>query len=122
MKNSAFFYGIALVAALLGAGAAHSQQATEVYIPIGESPGVSNVNSIMGTIENVDYSERSMQVRDRTGTRAVTMDDKTRYYVDSTVEKRSNRYGSLSDCQVGYYVEIKLRADGKVDWVKIKAT
>ncbi len=44
---------LATLAVLLLAGTAHAQQATEIYIPIGKSPGLSGKTTVIGTIENV---------------------------------------------------------------------
>lgn len=96
----------------------YGQQATERYIPIGSSPGVSGTDSVIGTISAVDYETRSMQIDGADGTVTVTMDDATRYYVDLTGAGRSNRTGSLRSCEAGQRVEVRLRADGKVDWIK----
>ncbi len=109
-----------LGALLLPFAFALAQQATEIFIPIGESPGVSDGESILGTIQRVDYESRSMDVRGRDGTLTVQMDDRTRYYIDLTRAGQRNRYGSLADCDLGHYVEIRLRDDGKVDWIKIR--
>ena len=72
-------------------------------------------------IVRVDLPRRTVEVRTRGGSRSVTMDSRTRYYLDRTKRKRSNQVGSYEDCEVGRTVEVKLRADGKADWVKIQA-
>ena len=101
-------------------GAVHAQQATEVYIPIGQSPGISDGDSFRGEIRRVSYSTRTMEVRGDDETLTVTMDDKTIYYLDRSKRLRTNEIGDMEDCKVGRDVEIKLAASGKVEWIKIE--
>lgn len=110
---------LTLAAILTAVSPSLAQQATERYIPIGESPGVSGTQSVIGTISAVDYDTRSMTIDGPDGTVSVTMDDQTRYYVDSSRAKRSNRSTGLSSCQSGMRVEVYVGDDGKAVWVKI---
>ena len=49
------FTGIGLVVALLcGVSHVHGQKATERYIPIGQSPGLSGKYTYIGSIECID--------------------------------------------------------------------
>ena len=100
---------------------AHAQMATERYIPIGKSPGVTDQDVIVGTITDVDYEARSVQVRSPKGLKTFTMAASTRYYLDRTKKRRSNQSGTISDCRVGRKVEIKYADDASADWVKIEA-
>lgn len=100
--------------------AAHAQQATERYIPIGESPGVSASRSIIGTIAEVDPAAYEMTVRGRDELKTVKMTGATRYYLDRTKYKRSNQTTNLGYCKVGQRVEVKLNERGIADWVKIE--
>jgi hypothetical protein len=102
-------------------GSVYSQQSTERYIPIGESPGVVDEETVVGEINDVDYETRSMQVRDSEGLKTVRMIASTRYYLDRTHYKRSNQSATVQDCRVGRKVEVKFYADGTVDWVKIES-
>ena len=110
--------GVLLLGVTLGANA---QQSTEQYIPIGESPGVSDEQMVKGTISAVDYDARTVQVRMTTGTQTVKMVGSTRYYLDRTKHKRTNLSAKIEDCRVGRKVEVKVDADSTVDWIKIEA-
>ena len=99
---------------------AHAQMATERYIPIGKSPGVADQEVVVGTITEVDYETRSVQVRSPKGLKTLTMSASTRYYLDRTKGKRSNKSATITDCRVGRKVEIKYDADASADWVKIE--
>lgn len=112
-------FGIVLTAGLLCMNPASAQQATEVYIPIGESPGVSATKSVNGKITSVDYMTRSLKMSTSAGSRTVRMDDDSLYYLDRSKRREKNTMGSLEDCKVGRAVEVKLNADGQVEWIKI---
>lgn len=110
-----------LAVLMLATAVAHAQQATERYIPIGKSPGVSSEESFIGTITDIDYTIHKMEVRGAEGRITVTPAESTRYYLDRTKRKRSNQTATFRDCEVGVKVEIKIKADGSVDWIKIES-
>lgn len=109
-----------LLAGTFAAAAAFGQKATEQYIPIGESPGVSGTESIIGTIAGLDHDRYRMAVRDGDELRTVEMTPSTRYYLDRTGRKASNRLIGFDACEAGQRVEIKLNDDGTADWVKVE--
>lgn len=111
--------GIVLAASILGLSSVHAQQATEVYIPIGESPGVSAATSVTGTITSVDYAALSIDIRTSAGSKTARMDDKTWYYLDRSKRRTKSVTGSMEDCKVGRSVEVRFAADGQVEWIKI---
>lgn len=99
--------------------AAHSQKTTEIYIPIGYSPGVSASTSLQGEISRMDYESRRIELVDRSGTQVVHMSDATLYYLDRSKYGKKNSLGSIRDCQVGQQVEIYVMSNGDVQWIKI---
>jgi hypothetical protein len=56
--------GLVAIGVLLlgGTPTAYGQKATEIFIPIGQSPGVSNKTSIVGTIETIDARAQTIVV------------------------------------------------------------
>jgi len=106
---------------MLVTGTAHGQQATERYIPIGKSPGVSSDESFIGTITDIDYAIHRMEVTGPEGRISVNPAESTRYYLDRTKRKMTNQTATFQDCEVGLKVEIKVKADGSVDWIKIES-
>lgn len=110
-----------LALALFAATAASAQRATEVYIPIGESPGVSDSDSVLGTIESVEYERHRMTVVVDGETRVVALTPDTRYYLDRSDSKERNVAGTVEDCRAGRRIEAWLDADGEAIWVKIDA-
>ena len=98
---------------------AAAQQATEVYIPIGQSPGISVNKSVIGSISNVEYQRYRMTISADDKKTIVTMTPKTRYYVDKNNVKQRNETGSIDDCEVGRRAEAYIDKDGNAVWVKI---
>ena len=101
---------------------ADAQRATEQYIPIGESPGISGVRSYIGAITAVDPQRRTFTVQDTTGPRTIKVGEGTRIWRDRSAERLSNEAGDLSDLRVGRRVEVKYvddQARDTADWIKV---
>lgn len=98
----------------------HSQQATEVYIPIGKSPGVSVTSSLHGKISGLDYETRSIRLVDRGSVKSVQVNDATRYYLDRSKYEKTSEMGTMHDCKVGRMIEVNVTDDGDVKWIKIE--
>jgi hypothetical protein len=115
------------VLALLGLGLcwlapAAAQQATERYVPIGRSPGVSGVSTLMGTVQAVDVGAGTLTLQVAAGSRRVTVSDATRIWLDRSGVGETSQIARLADCHPGADVEVKLAADGhSADWIKIRA-
>jgi hypothetical protein len=115
------FLGIGLIMALLCMSYAHGQKATERYIPIGQSPGVSSKHTYIGVIEAVDPQQRTVTAAGHT----VKITDKTHIWLDRSLQKLSNETGSFADLQKGRKVEIKYTNSAQpqiAQWVKVQAT
>ena len=112
--------GLTMLLSLLCA-AASAQRATEVYITIGESPGVAGSESVVGTITHVEYGEDRMTVSTRGGERTVTITPKTRYYIDRSSEQERSVTGSFEDCREGRRIEAYVDDGGDAVWIKIDA-
>lgn len=107
---------------LIVGNTALSQQATEVYIPIGKSPGVSGRDSVIGSISSVDHERYRMTISVAGEMRIVKMSKATRYYVDKTRTRKQNKTSSFEDCEVGQRIEAYVDDDGNAVWVKIEAS
>jgi len=115
-----------LAALLAGAGTPSlAQKATEIYIPLGQSPGLSGKHTLMGPIESIDVSDRSMNVAGPGGTPVkVRPGPQAQVWLDYSRLKQSNRKGSYTDYRKGLMVEVKFhdndRQAGVVEWVKVQ--
>ena len=97
---------------------AFSHPATERYIPIGESPGVSNVKSYVGSIRLVRTTASGFTMSVADSEELIEVTEETKIYLD-TGPGKSNRMGTEEDCQVGRKIEVYLHDDGTAYWVKI---
>jgi hypothetical protein len=117
---------VALAAVWLSSAAHVSgQEATEIFIPLGQSPGVSNKSSVIGPIDSVDEKSRSMTVAGPSGRLTVEITDRTRIWRDRSLLKLGNQTGTFADLRKGRKVEVKLEpGEGKraVEWIKVQIT
>jgi hypothetical protein len=110
---------------LAGTPSAHGQKATEIFIPIGESPGLSNKISIIGTIETVDARAQTIVVAGPSGSWSATITDRTKIWLDRSKLRLSNQKGTFKDLQKGLLAEVKYEAaerrnKGPADWIKVQ--
>lgn len=116
---------------LATASAAHAQKATEIYIPIGRSPGLSGKVTVTGFIATVDDHTMVMSVKGADGGWRAVVTDRSKIYIDRSAQRRPNRYGTMDDCRPGHFCEIKyvsgdaaaLRRRGEpreIEWIKIR--
>lgn len=112
-----------MVVALGGAPHVYGQEATEIFIPIGQSPGVSGKLSVIGTLESVDAEKRMVTISSPSGARTVAFTERTPIWLDRSVQKQPNRSGAIADLQQGRKVEIKLRKTEPkpvAEWIKVQ--
>ena len=119
---------LATAAALcLAVSGAQAQRETEMFVPIGQSPGLSGKHTLLGTVMAIDSAQRSLTVKDAAGAEVrVQTIDITRQWLDRSTLSQPNRKANAADYRVGMTVEVKLRnndrALGMAEWVKLKAT
>ena len=118
--------GIALVVALFcDASLAHGQKATEGFIPIGQSPGISGRLSTQGTIVSVEPEQRRVAIEGPTGRVSVRLEDSTRIWIDRHDQGQAALAGSFDDLCEGCTAEVKY-ADPETrevaEWVKVRPT
>ena len=110
---------ITVTALRLIAGAlVYSHPATERYIPIGESPGVSNVKSYVGAIRSIRTTASGFTMSVEDSDKLIEVTEDTKIYLD-TGSAKTNSIGAAEDCKVGRRVEVYLHEDGTAYWVKI---
>jgi len=112
-----------VVVALGGTLEASGQQATEMFIPIGQSPGLSNKESVIGTLESVDPGKRMVTISSPSGAQTVGITDRTMIWLDRSEQKQPNQNGVINDLQKGRKVEVKVRkgeAKAVAEWIKVQ--
>jgi len=118
------YLGLAIVVVALGSTLdAFGQEATEIFIPIGQSPGLSNKSSLIGTLESVDPGKGMVTVSSPSGARTVGITDRTLIWLDRSPQKLPNQNGAISDLRQGRKVEVKLRkgeSKAVAEWIKVQ--
>jgi hypothetical protein len=124
-----FVIGVVAVGVLLlgGMPPAHGQKATEMFIPIGQSPGLSDKASIIGTIETIDARAQTIEVAGPSESWSATITDRTKIWLDKSKLRLSNQKGKFTDLRKGLLTEVKYEtAEGKgkgpADWIKVQIT
>lgn len=111
---------LALLAAPL---IARAQKATEQFIPIGQSPGLSGKATVIGTVEAIDAAARTMTVNAGATSYRCALTDRTRIWIDRSAQRLSATTGRLADLQKGRRVEVKFTDATRktAEWVKVEA-
>lgn len=116
-----------LLLSLFVASAALGQRATELYIPIGESPGVSGAATVIGEIAAMDRDSSTMTVKSEGTTFEVEIVATTKIYIDRSRQEKRSTLGELSDCQQGLVTEVKRKSgeEGQgstfeAEWIKVR--
>jgi len=117
---------LAIVIVLLGGALeASGQQATEMFIPIGQSPGLSGKGSLIGTLESVDPGKRMVTISSSLGAQTVGITDRTLIWLDRSQQRQPNQNGAINDLQKGRKVEVKLRKGepkAVAEWIKVQVS
>jgi hypothetical protein len=102
---------------------ASAEKETELYIPIGQSPGLSGKYAAAGRIEQVNYSKNTLTMSSGSGTYTVKVSERTMIYLDRSKMGRSNLYGSFADCKKGMMLEVRFEKDERgrpAEWIKLE--
>lgn len=112
-----------------GIPSAHGQKATEMFIPIGQSPGLSNTISVIGTIETIDPRGQTIAITGPSGSWSAMITSRTKIWLDKSKLRLPNQKGSFADLQKGLLVEVKYedpegrgKAKAAADWIKVQIT
>ena len=112
-----------------GMPSAHGQKATEMFIPIGQSPGLSNTISVIGTIETIDPRGHTIAITGPSGSWSATITNRTKIWLDKSKLRLPNQKGTFADLQKGLLVEVKYedpegrgKAKAAADWIKVQIT
>ena len=114
----------AILIALYVAVPAGAHMATERFIPIGQSPGVSHILTEVGKIDAVDAARKSITVVTPSGTLVIGIRKDSIIWLDRTKLKQSNLVGGFADLKSGSTIEVKFVDRNRkkfADWVKIEA-
>lgn len=114
--------GFLCVLWLAAAMPARGQQATERFVPIGQSPGQSGKTTSIGTVQSVDMQTRSVTVAAEGRVISLTWTDRTRIWLDRSRQQMGAIKGMASDIQVGRRVEVQpdKKDAAQAEWIKVE--
>ena len=101
----------------------HAQKETEVFIPIGKSPGVSGKYSMICKVEMVKTKDSVMTINQESGVMNLNLTEQTKVYLDKSKLKLQNTKGTLADIKPGRTMEVKYvdnKPNNPVDWIKVQ--
>jgi hypothetical protein len=100
----------------------YGQKATEQFIPLGKSPGLSGKLTWIGTVEQVDEQNKTVTVKADSAYKAIKVSDQTRIWLDRSKARLSNIKGGFADLKNGRKVEVKYLKDRETEaeWIKIE--
>lgn len=105
--------------------AAWAQKSNEIFIPIGQSPGLSRTVTLIARVLSADPAAATLTVAGTEGS-AVTVSTtaKTHIWLDRSLTQQRNRVGTLADCRRDLRVEIKFRDNDAraavAEWIKVQ--
>ena len=111
------------IALLTGLSAAWAQKATERFIPIGQSPGLSGEYTKIGSIESVSVQEQTVMMSDPSGGYSVRMAEDTQIWLDKSKLGATNEVGTVSDLMAGRRIEVKYKdndPNAAAEWIKVE--
>ena len=103
--------------------AVQAEKATELFIPMEKSPGLSGEYTVMGKVEQVNPGAQSITMSGPSGSYTVKITERTFIYLDRSKTQLSNSYGTLADCEVGDLVEVKFVDNSRnkpIEWIKVQ--
>ncbi len=124
-----FLIGVVAIGVLLWGGTpyAHGQKATEMFVPLGQSPGLSGKVTIIGSIETISARNRTIVVTGSAGSWSVQVTKRTQIWLDRSKLRLSNQNGTFADLHKGRLVEVKYegskrKSKGPAEWIKVEIT
>ena len=112
-----------LLVALAVLPTSKAQQTTEMFIPIGMSPGVSNKVSFLGEVSAADRTAKSVSIRVDGSSKTFSIAPSTRIWLDRSKAGKPNIDGSFDDLETGRRIEIRYDPEDPAvaGWIKIEA-
>lgn len=109
---------------------ANAHKATEIFIPIGQSPGLSDKYTVIGKIDAIRVHDQTITLMDSKGSHVFKVTERTNIWLDRSQLKWTNRKGAFEDLQTGRLVEVKYEhskqghadaAERIAEWIKVQA-
>lgn len=108
---------------LAAASDAMAQKSTEVYIPLGQSPGASGVSTVRGRVERISDVDSTIALQLEGRRMFFKVAANTAIYLDKSKIGLTNTEGIFADIKPGLMIEAKFPdndKDGFAEWVKVQ--
>ncbi|MEW6510669.1 MAG: hypothetical protein AB1428_06875 [Bacteroidota bacterium] len=107
------------------AGSVSAQKMTEMYIPIGHSPGLSGKFTTLGKVTSVNVPAKMVTCTYGADSIEIKVTPRTIIWLDKSGIKQPNQIGTFADCSIGRTIEVKYvnnaRSDGgEAEWIKVQ--
>ena len=99
---------------------AAAHQETELYIPIGQSPGISHVKTQIGRIQSLSAAGNGMTILVDGRPVYVAFGEAAKIYLQYAEPGQRNRLGTYADCQADRTAEVYVGDDGRLRWIKVR--
>jgi len=101
----------------------YGQKATEIFIPVGQSPGLSGKHTSLGKITAIDVPNRTITVADSSGSYTVKITGRTQIWLDKSKLRSTNQKGAFTDLRKDLLIEVKYEGNqrqdtGSAEWIK----
>lgn len=106
------------------AALAQAQQATERFIPLGMSPGVSGRYTMIGAVNTFEGGVLTLSVPGNAAAQQVRVSAATRIWLDRSAAQQASLAGTPAELRAGRRVEVKLAAaatPATAQWIKVDA-
>ena len=105
----------------------YGQKATEIFVPIGQSPGLSGKYTRIGKITAIDTLKQTIAITDSSGTYNAKITGRTKIWLDKSKIKSTNQKGAVADLKKNLLVEVKYENNQRLDkapaeWIKVQIT
>ena len=110
---------------IVGLTDAQAQKASEIFIPIGLSPGLSGKYTEVGKIDAARAQDQTITMTNSSGSYTVEITESTNIWLDRSKLQLTNQKGAFVDCQAGRTIEVKYKDNdpgGPVEWIKVQVT
>ncbi len=117
------FVLLTLVAALFFPYAGQGQEMTEKYIPVDAYPQLAGKHVVVGRIVSVDKDMRVFALQSDGSIQKFLVANNTMIWLDRSLRKEANTYGTFSDLKTGLKAEVKVFGPARTHlarWVKVQ--
>ena len=103
----------------------YGQKATEIYIPVGKSPGLSGKYTTIGIVNSINAPDKTIIMSNSVGTYTIKIADETIVWLDNSQLKIKNVTGTFEAIEEGKLIEVKYKynkPENTVEWLKVQMT